>query len=113
MKDKVEFLGYVPEEDLPGLFDQASGLMMMSFYEGFGLPLIEAYSRKVPVLASDIPVFREAMGDSATYTDPNNPENIAQGIAETIVTQANPDPVFIEKYNWNNAAAKLVSVISK
>ena len=53
------------------------------------------------------------MGDSATYTDPNNPENIAQGIAETIVTQANPDPVFIEKYNWNNAAAKLVSVISK
>ncbi len=107
----VIFLGYVPEEDLPCVYDQASGLMMLSFYEGFGLPLIEAYSRKIPVLASDIPVFREAMDEASVYVNPNNTDEIANGIEKTVKMQQISDTDFIEKYNWKFAAKNLINTI--
>ncbi len=62
----VEWRGYVDDAMRDALLDEAWALLMPSREEGFGLPVVEAMSRSVPVMASDIPVFREVAGaDSA------------------------------------------------
>jgi len=58
----VFFLDYVEPDDLLGIIDKADAVVTTSFYEGFGLPVVEALSRGVAVIASDIPVHREVGG---------------------------------------------------
>lgn len=53
---------------------------MSSIYEGFGMPIVEALTSGTPVVASDIPVLREAGGDAILYAQPKNPENFAEKI---------------------------------
>jgi alpha-1,3-rhamnosyl/mannosyltransferase len=55
-----------------------------SFAEGFGLPPLEAMAAGVPVVCSDIPVFREVYGEAVRYVDPSRPESIAAGMREVL-----------------------------
>ena len=59
--------GYVDDDTLASLYRQALAVVSPSRYEGFGLPLVEAMAAGTPVLASDIPVFREVAGDAAVF----------------------------------------------
>lgn len=70
LSTQVHFPGYIAEEDLPGVMRHASLFVFPSFYEGFGIPLLEAMSQNVPVACSDIPCLREVAGDAAQYFDP-------------------------------------------
>ncbi len=79
----VTHLGYVPEADLPGLYTAATVEVFPSRLEGFGLPLIEAMAAGTPVLASDIPVFREVGGDAAQYFSPDDPAALASLLRTT------------------------------
>lgn len=63
-------LGRCDDPTMLAYLDGARALLMPSFIEGFGIPLIEALSRGVPVIASDLPVFREIAGDIPLYLDP-------------------------------------------
>ena len=60
-------------------------MLLASEGEGFGLPLIEAASRKVPIIARDIPVFKEVAGDCAYYFKGNTPEELAAAIESWLV----------------------------
>jgi glycosyltransferase involved in cell wall biosynthesis len=62
--------GAVPDEALNLLRRRATAVLMPSFVEGFGLPVLEALAVDTPVIASDIPVFRELVGNSAELLDP-------------------------------------------
>jgi glycosyltransferase involved in cell wall biosynthesis len=64
---KAHVLGHLADEDLRSIVAGASALVVPSSYEGFGLPVLEALATGIPVLTSDIPVFREVAGDQATY----------------------------------------------
>ena len=55
-----------------------------SLYEGFGIPILEAFSQHCPVVASDIPVFREIAGDAAVYFDPSQPEAL-RAVVERVI----------------------------
>lgn len=68
--DKIKFLGYVPDEDLPMVYAGASLFVFPSIYEGFGIPVREAILCATPVIASDIPEIREAGGSSPMYIAP-------------------------------------------
>jgi glycosyltransferase involved in cell wall biosynthesis len=68
------------DNDIAGLFSGAKAFAFPSFAEGFGLPPLEAMASGVPVVCSDIPVFREVYGDAVRYVDPSRPESIAEGI---------------------------------
>lgn len=70
-------LGYVPASDLPALYRAASVFCFPSFYEGFGLPPLEAAACGTPVLASDVAALPEVLGDAACYADPHEPPQIA------------------------------------
>lgn len=78
--DKVVFTGYVPQEMMPLLINGAELLAFPSIYEGFGLPTLEAMACETPVLASDIPVFRETIGEAGHLVDPYSIEEIADGL---------------------------------
>ena len=67
-------------EDLVALYRNALCLLFPTFYEGFGLPAIEAMAHGCPVITSDIPVMHEVCGDAALYCDPNEPGDIADKV---------------------------------
>ncbi len=77
---QVKFLGYVDPADLPVLYAGATLFVYLSFYEGFGLPVVEAMASGAPTLVSDIPVFREVVGNSSYYADPYNLKDIRSKI---------------------------------
>lgn len=70
LKDHVRELGKCNDQDMGALLAGSRALLMPSFAEGFGLPILEALQLGVPVIASDLPVFREFAGDIPTYIDP-------------------------------------------
>ena len=70
LKGYVRELGRCDDATMFGWLDQARALLMPSFIEGFGIPVIEALQRGVPVIASNLPVFREIAGDIPLYLDP-------------------------------------------
>jgi glycosyltransferase involved in cell wall biosynthesis len=61
---------------------------MPSLAEGFGVPIIEAFSANVPVLCSDIAVFREVAGDLAIYFDPLSSASMREAVVQAVATEA-------------------------
>lgn len=76
----AKFLGHVPTDDLVALYNGAQALVYASIYEGFGLPIIEAFACKCPVVCSDTSSLPEVAGKAAVLVDPNNENSIAHGI---------------------------------
>ncbi|NIR49845.1 glycosyltransferase family 4 protein, partial [candidate division KSB1 bacterium] len=68
----IIFTGYVPQQDMPALYAGADLFLFPSLYEGFGIPLLEAFATEVPVIGSDIPVHREVCGDAAMFVNPRD-----------------------------------------
>jgi glycosyltransferase involved in cell wall biosynthesis len=80
--DRLHLPAWVSESDLEGLYTEAAVFVLPSFEEGFGLPVLEAMARGVPVACSDIPVLREVGGDAATYFDPHDAAGIVRAVRE-------------------------------
>lgn len=77
---RVTLAGYVSDLEKQRLIAGSVGVVMPSFSEGFGIPIIEGFAAGKPVFCSDIPVFREVAGDWALYFDPHRPGTIAAAI---------------------------------
>ncbi len=105
------FCGYVSDDALKALIDRALCLIYPSFYEGFGLPPLEAMARGCPVISSNSSALPETCGDAVTYCDPGS----AQGLASAIKSVAGDDALrasMSEKgrergstFKWSSAAA--------
>lgn len=80
----VRFVDSPDDHALESLYASASVAVTPSHYEGFGLPVLEAMARGVPVVASDIDALRETGGTAATYVDPANAESVASGIIRVL-----------------------------
>ncbi|MCX6357932.1 MAG: glycosyltransferase family 1 protein [Candidatus Aureabacteria bacterium] len=79
---------YVSDGELAALYRGAEALVFPSFYEGFGLPPLEAMASGTPVIASRIPAVVEVVGDMALLCDPHNPEEIAEAMHRVIGDEA-------------------------
>jgi glycosyltransferase involved in cell wall biosynthesis len=80
IRRRIVLTGYVPEEDKAALLTGALALVFPSFYEGFGLPVVEAMACGLPVLTSNVSALPETAGGAALLVDPNDTEAIAEGI---------------------------------
>lgn len=85
LTNRVRLLGFVVEPDLPTLYKNALFFVYPSFYEGFGLPVLEALRMKTPVLTSDVSSLPEVAKDAALYIDPEQSASIASGMERLIV----------------------------
>lgn len=77
-------LGYVTDAELAGLYRQAQALLFPSFYEGFGLPPLEAMWFGCPAIVSRTSAMPEVCGDAALYCDPHSAASLAQAIRQLL-----------------------------
>lgn len=114
--ERVVFTGYVSNEAAHRLLEKADALILPSLSEGFGLPVLEAFSAGTPVLCSNTTALPEVAGDAALYFDPRNPDSIADAILRLY-----SDPVLapqlraagrkrLNQFSWTQAARKTVDL---
>jgi glycosyltransferase involved in cell wall biosynthesis len=87
LKDRLVEIPDPTDGEIVRLFSGAKAFVFPSFAEGFGLPPLEAMAAGVPVVCSDIPVFREVYGDAVRFVDPNRVESIADGVREVLTDE--------------------------
>ena len=104
----------VSDEALEMLYARSSLLLSASFAEGFGLPLIEAAKRGIPLLVRDIPVFREIAGCGALYFSGDGPEGLAEAIDNALraaLAGELPDPANVKMLSWAESVQQLLDAL--
>jgi len=110
MKKDVHLTGYVPDKELPLLYNLASLFVYPSLYEGFGIPPIEAMACGCPVLTSHTTAMPEVCGNAALYCDPLDPDSIRQGLVSILENNSFAHELKIraiskaKEYCWNYSA---------
>lgn len=84
LEKKVIFTGFVPEEDISSLIKEAKIFVMPSFWEGFGIPAVEAMAMGTPVVAGNAGSLPEVIGGAGILIDPHDARDIAKGIKEAL-----------------------------
>ena len=97
--------------DVRYLLEGAAALIQASVSEGFGLPLVEAGSLGVPLIASDIPVFHEVAGNGASYFPVGDAKALADEITERVNGELTPAPTRIRKVGWREASWNLAEAM--
>jgi glycosyltransferase involved in cell wall biosynthesis len=112
----VQMLGYIPDEDLPGLYSLATVFVFPSLYEGFGLPPLEAMACGTPVLSSQNSSLSEICGDAAYLVDPLDEDSLFEGL-QRVVTDKNLRQELEEfgrkraaEFSWERAARETAAV---
>ena len=115
----VRYIGEIPHEDLPYLYSGARALALVSLYEGFGLPPLEAMACGCPVLASDAASLPEVVGDAALIVNPYDVDEIAESL-QKICLDLKLRKNLIErggeqarKFRWHNTARQTLEVYRK
>ncbi len=108
---QLQWLQKTNDAELSALYAQSAVLLAASEAEGFGLPLVEAARHGLPVIARDIPVFREIMGDGAFYFSGLAPADLADAIETWFALREAgrlPPPEPIRVLSWRESAAQLL-----
>lgn len=108
---KIFLIGHV--DDLQVLYKNAKVFVFPTLMEGFGLPPLEAMKAGLPVVASDIPVLREVLGDAAVYFNPHDSEDLKNKLAfattyrSTLIKKGYSQ---VKKYSWERMARETLKV---
>lgn len=112
-RDQVVFLGHLGTDSLARLTSAATALMYVSVFEGFGIPIIEAFEAQTPVITSATSSMPEVAGDAALVVDPFDSDAIAAAM-RTVATDAAARNVLVERgaerrklFSWDRTAAAL------
>ncbi|TWI95621.1 glycosyltransferase involved in cell wall biosynthesis [Mucilaginibacter frigoritolerans] len=119
LSERIIIKNYVSDDELASLMRYAEAFIYLSFYEGFGLPPLEAMSMGCPVIVSDISAHREVCLDAALYADPYNIEDIKEKIInlltnnklKTELTLAGKEN--LKRFNWLESGQKVLKNINE
>ena len=112
-KADISFLGFVSNDKLGQLLSGAKGLIFVSLFEGFGLPILEAMQAGVPVITSNRSAMKEIAGQAAILVDPERTEEIAQAmmtllenkqLARSLITKGLERA---QHFSWDSAAQRV------
>jgi glycosyltransferase involved in cell wall biosynthesis len=115
----ILFLKEVPVTDLPGIYQMASVFIYPSLFEGFGIPILEALFSKVPVITSSGGCFNEVGGESATYIDPLNTDELGDTLVkllnDTLLMEALKTSGYMhaQQFSGENSARQLMNIYKK
>ena len=116
---RTEFMRYVSDEVLAGLYRRARVFVFLSEYEGFGLTPLEALAAGVPVVLLDTPVAREVCGDAAVFVRRDDPAAAAAAIRRFLTEPASAQPLLaragdvLARYSWQHAADLTLAEIER
>lgn len=108
---------YVSEEEKWQLLKKADVFLFPTFYEGFGIPILEAQSVGVPVVAGDNSSSKEIVGDSSILVDPNNAEQIADAVYKLISDKVLRDDIIqkghknVKRFSWEKCAEEVAKIL--
>ena len=116
-ESRLRMTGYVTDAELRALYENAACFVYPSFYEGFGLPPLEAMTCGCPVVASRAASLPEVCGDAAVYCDPGDPGDIARAIDQLLADSGVQDEFrqrSLERarsFSWKGAARAMLQHI--
>lgn len=108
--ERVIFTGNISDEELYSWYKGATALVQPSFYEGFGLPVVEAMKFKLPIACSDIPVFREIGKNLVSYFNPYSPDSVAECLDKVVLMPKKDYPNWI---SWKETANQIAIEFEK
>ena len=117
-KKDIKVIGWVSEEDKINLLKKAKLLCLISVFEGFGMSILEAMLCKVPVLMSDLDVFREFGISDSCFTE-NNVGNISSKMEELLLNEDLRSSIIdknfelVQNFNWKKSAEKTLKVFQR
>jgi glycosyltransferase involved in cell wall biosynthesis len=115
----VRLLGAVNSRELEDLYAAVGAVVTVTLFEGFGLPVLEALGRGLPVACSDLPVLRELAGDAAVWLDPREPASVARALDRTLAAGADSERrratgrERARRFQWRVAAERTAEIYER
>ena len=120
IEDRVIFTGFVPDEELPILYAHATCFCLVSLYEGFGFPVLEAMKEGTPVVASNVSSLPELVADAGILVNPEDVTDIAHGIIDVLKMKDEDRMKLITrgkkqaaKFTWEKTARETLKVLEE
>ncbi len=119
VREDIIFVGYVPDSVLPSLYSYAEAFVFPSLYEGFGIPILEAFSCGTPVVCSKMAAIPEVAGDASIYFDPHNIEEMADAILKVLIDGSLRNELIergksrLKLFSWEKTAEQTLAVYKK
>ena len=117
--NSIKFMGYVSDQQLRLLYENATIFIYPSLYEGFGIPNLEAMQASCPVITSNIEAIKEVCSDAVAYIDPYDEEEIAKKIDLLLSDEDLREELRhkgfarSQQFTWEKSAAKLIRTIQE
>ncbi len=118
-KDKIIFPGFIPDEDLPAFYNLAELLIFPSLYEGFGLPVLEAFACGCPVVTTKTGCTREVTGDAALLVDPYDIKDIAEKMKTVLLDTSVKNELVqkgferVKQFSWEKTARETLKLFKE
>ena len=118
-RDNMSYKGFLDEKDIPYIYNLSKIFLFPSFYEGFGLPVLEAMQSGVPVLASNTSSLKEVVGDGGIMHNPTDYEAFAKDIIRLLKDNRFYEKIRergisqAKKFSWERSAKKLVKIFNE
>jgi glycosyltransferase involved in cell wall biosynthesis len=120
IEDKVKFLDFVPDEDLAMLYKNAKCSVLVSLYEGFGIPVLEAMAFGCPVITSNVSSLPEVAGEAGILVNPEKTEEITAAIKKVLELNPAERQAMInkgyaqaKKFSWEKCARETLAVLEE
>ena len=112
----LRLAGYIPNSDLPAIYNRASAFLYTSLRESFGIPLVEAMACGTPVVTGNVSAMPEVAGKGAILVDPQEPQKIADALlrlendATLYQQQVNYSLERVKLFSWRHTAQEYVNI---
>jgi glycosyltransferase involved in cell wall biosynthesis len=119
VEDSVIFPGFIDVDHLPHLYNASKLLAYPSFYEGFGLPPVEAMACGVPVITSNVTSIPEILGDSAVFINPNDVDQLCTSMYNVLSSEELAESLILKglvrssELSWNKTAKNTLLAYSR
>jgi glycosyltransferase involved in cell wall biosynthesis len=119
LEGQVKFTGYIPDEDLPALYNGADLFCFPSLYEGFGLPVLEAMACGTPVVTANSSSLPEVAGEAALLVDPYIVTELAAAMRRVLEDPALAEDLRqkglerVKQFTWEKTARETIAVYEK